>query len=363
MRRQGPSPKRSRAALLWGLAGFVLLQLGLAAAIEGWLPEIRDPEYGHRLRRLAGRTTATPRPRTVIMLGSSRTTRGFHARRLESALAQRGDGPVVAFNFGTTGAGPLRQLLHLRRLLARGIHPDLLLVEILPPFFAVPDPGGAGRSLITPELEQIPVTQLEHGELAVLERYGGARDPMRVAWWRAWPVPWYTHREALLGRILPALLPYPVRRDWLYQIDACGWVAAPALRPRPEQLTAAVRRALGEYAPYFRGDWLSEKSCQALQELLDLCRDSGVAVVLVLMPEATEFRRAYPQEKWARMESYLKEVGRASRVPVVNAREWVADEDFSDAHHLLQHGAEVFTDRLNREAIRPFLEPRSSPSS
>jgi hypothetical protein len=341
----------SRTVLLWGLAGFALLQLGLAAAIEGWLPEVRDPEYGYRLRRLTARTAATPPPVTVVMLGSSRTTRGFHARRLESTLAQRLDRPVVAFNFGTTGAGPLRQLLHLRRLLGQGIQPDLLLVEILPPFFALP------------EADQIPAHQLEHGELALVERYGGSRGTMQAAWWRAWPIPWYAHRETILDRALPVLVPYQARRDWLYQIDGSGWVAGPTRRPTPEQYKAAVLRAQGEYAPYFRGSWLRNTACRALQELLELCREHGVAAALVLMPEGTEFRRWYPAGKWRRMESYLEGVSRTYRVPVINAREWVADEDFSDAHHLLLHGAEVFTDRLNREVVLPMFENRREESS
>jgi hypothetical protein len=36
---------------------------------------------------------------------------------------------------------------------------------------------------------------------------------------------------------------------------------------------------------------------------------------------------------------------------VINGREWVADDDFSDSHHLLPHGAKVFTERLGREVL------------
>ena len=41
----------------------------------------------------------------------------------------------MLFNFGMVGAGPLVELVVLRRLLAEGVRPDLLLVEVLPPLF------------------------------------------------------------------------------------------------------------------------------------------------------------------------------------------------------------------------------------
>jgi hypothetical protein len=212
------------------------LQLGLALAIERWLPELRDPEYGYRLRRLAPRTRpGAGRPFTVVMLGSSRTTWGFKAGRLEHTLAQSLGRPVVVFNFGVTGAGPLLHLLNLRRLLADGVRPDLVLVEILPPLLAGQYPDH--------ELARLAVTRLWLRDLRLLERYGARGTGLRAAWWQAWPVPWYAHRFAILSRLAPACLPYQVRMDWAYRIDKSGWVESPVKRSDPDRRREGVARA------------------------------------------------------------------------------------------------------------------------
>ena len=43
-------------------------------------------------------------------------------------------------------------------------------------------------------------------------------------------------------------------------------------------------------------------------------------------------------------------------MPVIDARRWVADDGFADAHHLLPGGAADFTNRFGREVLQPLLE-------
>ncbi len=117
--------RTSRADVLWSLALFLASQLGLAIAIEGWLPELRDPRYACRARQLIRRTTgAAPRPLSIIMLGSSRVQDGFNSSELESQLTQRFRRPIVVFNFGIPGSGPVANLLHFERLIAAELKPD-----------------------------------------------------------------------------------------------------------------------------------------------------------------------------------------------------------------------------------------------
>jgi hypothetical protein len=40
---------------------------------------------------------------------------------------------------------------------------------------------------------------------------------------------------------------------------------------------------------------------------------------------------------------------------VIDAREWLPDEQFRDSHHMFTAGAEAFTDRLTRDVIVPHL--------
>src|SRR5262249_7682356 len=97
--------RQARADLLWGLGVFTVLQLGLAVAIAGWWPQLRDPYYGQKLVRLVRRKNASPaRPLLVVMLGSSRTLYGLKAGSLEDGLTQKLGRPVVCFNFGIPAA-------------------------------------------------------------------------------------------------------------------------------------------------------------------------------------------------------------------------------------------------------------------
>src|SRR5262249_33775514 len=120
--------QRARASLAWGLASFVLLQAALLAFIDDRMPELRDPEYGCKIVALRERLAEGPdRPVTIVMLGSSRTMFGLKGDRLEDPVSAEAGRRAVVFNFGTTGAGPFKNLMNLSRLLADGVRPDLLL--------------------------------------------------------------------------------------------------------------------------------------------------------------------------------------------------------------------------------------------
>src|SRR5262249_21262349 len=67
----------------------------------------------------------------MVMLGSSRTLVGLRPDRLTNSR-------LLVWNFGIKGAGPMMQLVCLRRLLGAGIRPDHLFVEVLPLCFNQP---------------------------------------------------------------------------------------------------------------------------------------------------------------------------------------------------------------------------------
>jgi hypothetical protein len=344
--RQRPA-EQGRSALLWGLATFAVLQVGLAVAIEGWLPELRDPSYAYKARRLRRRTGDTHRPPAVVMLGSSRVEHGLRGQLLEEQLqAETGTRPVV-FNFGVSGAGPVIELLVLRRLLAEGIRPDLLLVEVLPPFLA--------GQVHSPEVDRLTVDRLWLRELPLASRYGRPLAELRAGWWQSWPVPWYSHRFAILTRFAPLFLPGR-SPAWTFDLDdESGWAAPAVSTVTPESYRRGLAAAQAEYAPYFIGFRLGGTSCRALRELLDLCRQEQIAAALVLMPEGKDFRDLYPPLAWAEIETFLNGLSWEYGVPLVNAREWVCGEHYSDSHHLLPAGAALFTERLGRECIAPLL--------
>ena len=176
----------ARTTLLWALAGFLGLQLGLAIAIEVWFPALGDPGYAFKaehLRRHFARSSSTPEKSTrIVVLGSSRTLFGLDAACLGRDLTGATGRPVAVFNFGVIGAGPITQLLYLRKMLREGIAPDFLLIKVLPPFLAgqVTPPAEARWFLPCTRLRPCDREMLAHYQFPT-RRYGA---PAGVRGWR-----------------------------------------------------------------------------------------------------------------------------------------------------------------------------------
>jgi hypothetical protein len=370
--------RRARATVLWGLIFAVAGHLGLALAIEYWLPALRDPYYAgksvrleHRLRAAAcqaGRwcgkpailnlsrspSVAAPSPFTLVVLGSSRTAHGLQAGALEEPLAAVVREPVVAFNFGIPAAGPFSQLLTLKRLLADGIRPSLLLVEVLAPLLA-------GQDALPAEARWLAADRLRLPDLKVLEEQGFPVSQLRKDWWHSCLNPWYAHRFAIVSRLAPAWLPWNFQQDWGDGLDDSGWKEPIDPDPTPEGRRHAVEVARRQYTDLLRGFRLGGPTCRAQRELLDICRREHIPVALVLMPEGSEFRSWYPPRAWDEIDAFLDALMEEYGTPVINAREWLADEFFVDSHHLTLEGAAIFTQRMGQEGILPLLRQCPDP--
>src|SRR5437763_651245 len=160
--------RRARASLLWALGLSALLHPGLGLFLATRRPAILDPTYGPRLALLRKRMAVPGRPLSVVMLGSSRTALGFVPDAFEESLTQALGRPVRAFNFGMFSAGPVTNLVELRRLLRDGVRPDLLLVEVLPGRL------NARLSLAQHGEPAVPTERLAWDDLPLVARYDPA---------------------------------------------------------------------------------------------------------------------------------------------------------------------------------------------
>src|SRR5438874_4901448 len=178
-----PAPRQSvrsrgRAAVLWGVGLFVLSQGMLRLGIELWQPELRDPLFEMRYRQLGNRLAHSPGPPVrVIFFGSSITAQGVKAGSVEESLTRAVGRPVVAYNLGIPGCGPFGQMVALRRLLDRGVRPDLAVIELTP---LVHDTGDR-----LSDLALFEASAIAHHELALVQRY--APDPeLTPQWWQTY---------------------------------------------------------------------------------------------------------------------------------------------------------------------------------
>jgi hypothetical protein len=321
--------------LLW----LVGAQLATAAFLEWLHPEFLDPKYGCRVLALRAERQREPGRVLLAVLGSSRAEQGFRPSLLATSTDERGP---LFYNLARGGSSPLMYLLTLHRLLADGIRPDALLVEIFPPAL-VEDEDGV--TVFKPTLRDCPV----------LRRY-----PVSGWTWACWLrdrlMLWHKYRSGLLAWVAPAWMSPRARwGDHLWDYRGGEWRvigdgAAPAERRR---LTQDARRRYFRSLQNFR---IAPGADRALRELLELCRDRHIGVVLFLMPEASEFRGWYSAPALRRLSDFLAALGRDYGIPLVDARRWIGDDDFSDGHHLLRLGAAIFTARFAAE-VRACLEP------
>ena len=341
-------PSRARRALAWALLLFAGLQLVTALAMERLLPGLRDAEYADKLTRLRTLTSQFPDRPTVLLLGSSRTMMAFQAGRVHARWEGR---DVLAFNFGVRGGGPLLQLVVLRRLLADGIHPDFLLLEVLPPLFN--DQGS--RPL---EEEWLQGSRLRISEMLRLRRYH--TDPGRLVrqWLRRRWAPWATYGPELRGWLADGVPEAPLPPGNI----ECGPTDPHGYQPYFPDGIDAKRQAYYfdvarlQYGPAFGDFRLADRPALALKDLLDFCQQQRITVALVLMPEGSAFRALYPPAMRQGLEACLSKLSARRGIPVIDARAWVDEDGFWDTHHALPAGAAVFTERLVRQGLQPLLD-------
>jgi hypothetical protein len=337
----GTSPRRqlARAEIAWALLAFLALQLTFTLALDLGQPALYDAEYNARLRLLRDRIREGPGRPLLLVVGSSRIGAGFIAGDLPPLRSADGR-EVLPFNFSHLAAGPLLNLMQVRRLLREGITPSWLVLEVVPGHLAH---------------ERPPAELAALRDVPVLCRHASWKEILLV-YARCRLNPFFKQRRATLSRFLPPLVTRAHQSDDVRLLplgDDDDWM-------RKENVSAELRTILKEQARdvYFarlQDLHIDPALDRATRELLELCRPRGIPVVLLLTPETKLFRSWCSAETERRLQDYLRRLRDEHGVAVVDARDWVSDEGFNDPHHLRLRGARVFTERLGREVLRPLV--------
>ncbi len=336
-----------RATLLWALGLYALVQTVLVVVMDRWHPTVFETAARDKWQQLRQVKAAAPDQPLLLMLGSSRTQHALQAGWLNGLPGPDGK-PFLPYNFGLPAAGPVRQWVYLRELLDAGIRPRLLLVEVLPPLFSAPRGSTTGEE-----------DWLEAPYLSVSRLY------------RLWPYLARPHRKGrawLESRLAPAYAHRPILRTWMeekvstgtnravrFPHDPWGWMLP---HPCTDQVRAwrlaATWKSYGPTLSQFR---MGKGPTRAMHDLVAFCREKRIPVVLVTMPESTLFRSWYSPEGRAGPRRLLEELHKAYGVPVIDANDWVEDNDFIDGHHVLARGSWVFTARLRHELQTLLAQP------
>ena len=273
----------------------------------------------------------------MLVVGSSRITTDFRPKSLPPLRTADGACPLP-FNHSHSGAGPLFNLVQATRLANEGIKPRWMVIEVMPALLGV---DGQSTAADLAEASDLPVLR-KH--IVPWKLYG------RFVWKRASVM--IDHRNACVHACLPWLDPAPFNCLTLEPLgDMIGAPERPADQEEKDRRMEAVRRQ------YFSGlQHLIVRANQdrAMRDLLTRCRAESIAVALLIAPESREFRSWYAAESSKKLENHCDALRHDFGVPIVDARDWMPDEDFADPHHLAPQGADRFTARLGREVLQPL---------
>lgn len=345
--------RRGQASLAWALASYLALQLAMSAASDDLVPELRDPEYGCKLALLKTRLAESPRRPLMLILGSSRAGLGLLPGEFPRNSAQADRQPLV-FNFALTGAGPVRELQTFKRLLAAGIRPRQLLVEIHPLLLH----GGPGFG----ELASLDASRLDWPDIRLLARYIDRPQKLRLGWCRSRLAPCFFQRFCWLHYFAPRWL---APNDPLFiwnRLDRSGGLQLDLPVGSERQFDQRVADSIREYAVAFDRFHVTEAPDRALRELLSLCREERVATALFLMPEEDRFRAAYSSEARVEVKAYLSALRSEYGCAVLDSENCrpVADfaaSNFVDGHHLSASGARRFSEWFGAEVFARLETP------
>lgn len=349
-----------RRAVLWGLLFFTCAQAALSVYLNWRRPDIRDPAFGLRLLTLKRQLAENSGAPLVLVFGSSRTLNGLSPAHMPVFRDQMGRKPLV-FNFALAGSGSVRELMTFRRLREAGIKPDWLLIESWPVLW--PEDG------IFAERRIVVEDELCWTDLSVLRRYLPGKLELFARALKSNLAPLLTYRSRLLHTGARYLLPRDQNQtlsheddDWT-STDGTGWLPYRKVPANPEALRREVAKGLLVAAPLLNPLRIAPDSDRALHELLDECRKDGIKTALFLMPEHSECRRWYSPQTRAVVSGYLTQLSADYMIPVLDARDWAADEDFADFCHMAPWGAKPFSERFGRDALGPLLRGESAASA
>ncbi len=341
--------RRGRAFLFWGAILYVVAQLSVCPLFNRWRAPQAHQEYRKWpcLRELVKTTPDRP---LVLMLGSSRTLYAFRAGQLNGKPGPDGR-PLLVYNGGVFGAGPMHEWMYLRDMLAEGIRPRLLLIEYATPLMCSPARG------LTSEESTLATPWLSTDQLVQLWPYLTQRRRIIRDWMLTRLAPWYYLRYEMyadLQQIFFGRPPPPDRRP----VDEWGWCQ---LSPEPPQPLLSALLWHSAYRMYHETMGhrfhLADGSRRAMWDLLELCHREHIPTALVLMPESSIFRSWESNEARKAPAALLADLRNRYHLPLIDASHWLRDEDFEDGHHEVLSGANRFTERMAREIQRLLAQP------
>lgn len=354
---RGRRPRRTRRGVVLAVAATVATALLLDRGLTVWshraLPFLEDREFadryeGYRPRAAQARADGK---RMVAVVGSSRVEWGVRARTVEACVAAGRADPPVVHHFGFPGATPLVEWAIVRRMLHHS--PPAALVLELNPVFAYDENG------VTFANDQA-AAKLSPDERVALDRFGW-RNLTTAEYVEECRPRWYTLRDKLIARVRPRFsyappqppAPSPAAAGWT---EHNAWGDPTFVVPSDKFSPRMFEAAEAAYRPRLEALRFHPVAWAALDDVVAACRDEGIPVALLLMPEADRFRAWYTPQTHAAIDALTTHLRGRGAAACFDTRSWFPDlHCYCDSHHLLTEYGEAFSRRFAAECLAPWL--------
>lgn len=345
--RAAQQRRRGRTAVLTAALAFVALQAAYYFPLTTLCPQLFDVEYANKLASLRAKLAVKPAEQPLVLgLGTSLTALALRPDALVETEPADARHPLV-FNFGINNTNIIMHLLCLQRLVREeGIRPDWVVLDIWPGFFTF----DKHERPLHPAIER-----LTRRDIRTVARYHKNPHELRQEWRAVQWCPWYTRRHRLQSWLLPRWVPEDKRVDHLWRYtDAWGWDHFPAYIEHCKQLyprDPAYLNGIAQSMKTWSQRAITEDLHGALVELIELCAQEKIGIVLMWLPEASQYRNGYTPAYRERIRRWHARLTEETGVPIVDARTWVADDGFVEGHHTNPEGATVYTRRFEQEVL------------
>jgi hypothetical protein len=317
-----------------------LMIAAMAPVVSTLDPGQYAPQYVQR-RDLARRVQELhPGKPLLAFLGSSRVVLAFAPEQLPPLILSDGQ-QIIPINFAHTSAGPLMNVVLLKRMIGDGLCPDYLIVELMPLFMGQDQVRQLARDTGLPDLITVIGQSGKPLEFILeLAQQHARRGPRTLA---------IAMRNWLGDELGPGFQPeeYPLR--WLGGLDKD--------EDTPGERAQA---ALGVAAPVpTMPRWVcfqtTPEAMGALKQLITLCQEHKITLKFLITPERSSLRNWYPPGADDELNSLTDMIAERYGVETIDARHWLDDTEFYDDHHSTRDGAASFTEQLHREVLEPWL--------
>jgi hypothetical protein len=172
---------------------------------------------------------------------------------------------------------------------------------------------------------------------------------------RGFLAPCYEYRFLIVDRYAPWFLMNNQRLNGGHQSDEFGFARLQEHSKHADK-PYLLAIAFKQYSQYFAGYRPTGCGVNGIRDSIEVCKANGIRPALAFFPESPTWLNWYDAEGLKELSALAKRLGEEYQVPVFDGRTWVPEELTMDGHHLSGSGADLFTDRMIREAVAPWMK-------